>query len=151
MFARKQYWIAAVLLVFAIFAMAQQAQQPAGTPEKVIKHVPLKATSAASGHEMFKNYCAVCHGTDAKGNGPAASALKIPPTDLTALAQKAGGKYPALHVTSVIRGEAELPAHGSKDMPVWGPLFFRLSQGHEGEVQQRIANLNQYIEGMQQK
>jgi len=151
MFARKQYWIAAVLLVFAIFAMAQQAQQPAETPEKVIKHVPLKATSAASGHEMFKNYCAVCHGTDAKGNGPAASALKIPPTDLTALAQKAGGKYPALHVTSVIRGEAELSAHGSKDMPVWGPLFFRLSQGHEGEVQQRIANLNQYIEGMQQK
>jgi len=151
MFARKQYWIAAVLLVFAIFAMAQQAQQPAETPEKVIKHVPLKATSAASGHEMFKNYCAVCHGPDAKGNGPAASALKIPPTDLTALAQKAGGKYPALHVTSVIRGEAELPAHGSKDMPVWGPLFFRLSQGHEGEVQQRIANLNQYIEGMQQK
>jgi mono/diheme cytochrome c family protein len=151
MFARKQYWIAAVLLVFAIFAMAQQAQQPAETPEKVIKHVPLKATSAASGHEMFKTYCAVCHGTDAKGNGPAASALKIPPTDLTALAQKAGGKYPALHVTSVIRGEAELPAHGSKDMPVWGPLFFRLSQGHEGEVQQRIANLNQYIEGRQQK
>jgi mono/diheme cytochrome c family protein len=138
-------------LVFAIFAMAQQAQQPAEKPEKVIKHVPLKATSAASGHEMFKNYCAVCHGTDAKGNGPAAAALKIPPTDLTALAQKAGGKYPALHVTSVIGGEAELPAHGSKDMPVWGPLLFRLSQGHEGEVPQRIANLNQYIEGMQQK
>jgi mono/diheme cytochrome c family protein len=151
MFARKQYWIAAALLIFAIFAVAQQAQQPAEKADKVIKHVPLKATSAASGHEMFTNYCAVCHGADGRGTGPAASALKIPPTDLTALAQKAGGKYPALHVTSVIRGEAELPAHGSKDMPVWGPLFFRLAQSHEGEVQQRIANLNQYIEGIQQK
>ena len=54
-------------------------------------------------------------------------------------------------MTSVIRGEAELPAHGNKEMPVWGPLFFRLSQGHESEVQQRIANLNQYIESMQKK
>ena len=151
MFARKLYWIAAALVVVAVFAMAQQAQPPVEKSEKVIKHVPVKATNAASGQEMYNNYCAVCHGTDAKGNGPAASALKATPTDLTALAQKGGGKYPALHVTSVIRGEAELPAHGSKEMPVWGPLFFRLSQGHESEVQQRIANLNQYIESMQKK
>ncbi len=133
------------------FAMAQQAQPPAEKSEKVIKHVPVKATNAASGQEMFNNYCAVCHGTDAKGNGPAASALKATPTDLTGLTQKGGGKYPALHVTTVIRGEAELPAHGNKEMPVWGPLFFRLSQGHESEVQQRIANLNHYIESMQKQ
>ncbi len=131
--------------------MAQQAQPPAEKSEKVIKHVPVKATNAASGQEMFNNYCAVCHGTDAKGNGPAASALKATPTDLTGLTQKGGGKYPALHVTTVIRGEAELPAHGNKEMPVWGPLFFRLSQGHESEVQQRIANLNHYIESMQKQ
>jgi mono/diheme cytochrome c family protein len=151
MFARKVYWIAAALVVLVVFAMAQEAQQPVQKSEKVIKHVPVKATNAASGQEMYHNYCAVCHGKDGAGNGPAASALKATPTDLTALAQKAGGKYPALHVTSVIRGEAELPAHGNKDMPVWGPLFFRLSQGHESEVQQRIANLNQYIEAMQKK
>lgn len=151
MFARKFYWIAAALVVLAMFAVAQEAQQPAQNSETVIKHVPVKATSAASGKEMFNNYCAVCHGTDGKGVGPATSALKAAPTDLTALAAKNSGKYPALHVTSVIRGEAELPAHGNKDMPVWGPLFFRISQGHESEVQQRIANLNQYIEAMQKK
>jgi len=100
---------------------------------------------------MFNNYCAVCHATDAKGNGPAASAWKATPTDLTGLTQKGGGKYPALHVTSVIRGQAELPAHGSKEMPVWGPLFFRLSQGHESEAQQSIASLNRYFESMQKK
>jgi mono/diheme cytochrome c family protein len=151
MFARKLYWIAVALVAFAVFAMAQQAQQPAQTSEKVIKHVPVKPTNAASGQEMFTSYCAVCHGTEGTGNGPAASALKLPPSDLTALAQKNSGKYPAPHVTSVIRGEADLPAHGNKEMPVWGPLFFRLSQGHEGEVQQRIANLNQYIESIQKK
>jgi mono/diheme cytochrome c family protein len=149
--ARKLYWIAAILAAFALLAVAQQAQPPTQESEKVIKHVPMKATSPASGEEMYLNYCAVCHGKDGKGGGPAASALKVPPTDLTTLAAKDGGKYPALHVSSVIRGEANLPAHGSKEMPVWGPLFWRMSQGHEGEVQQRIANLNSYIESLQGK
>jgi mono/diheme cytochrome c family protein len=116
-----------------------------------VKHVPIKPTNAASGQEMFTSYCAVCHGPDAKGNGPAASALKVPPPDLTTLAQKNGGKYPSMHVSSVIRGEADLPAHGSKDMPIWGQLFLRMSQGHEADVQQRVANLNQYIESIQAK
>jgi len=150
MSARKLYWITAVAVAFATFAMAQQAQQPA-PPPATIKHVPLQRTNAASGEEMYTSYCAVCHGSDGTGNGPAATALKVPPANLTELAQKNNGKYPALHVSSVIRGEADLPAHGNKHMPVWGPLFRRISQGNEGEVQQRIANLNQYIESVQQK
>ena len=85
---------------------------------------------------MFNNYCAVCHGKDGKGGGPAASALKTPPADLTTLAQKNGGKYPSAHISSVIRGQASMPSHGSQDMPVWGPLFSSISQGHESDVQQ---------------
>jgi len=146
MIARKIIRMAAVVLAMALGTFAQQTQS-----STEIKHVPLKTTNAASGAEMYTNYCAVCHGKDGKGNGPATPALKSPPTDLTTLAQKNGGKYPGLHVTSVIRGEGDLPAHGSKDMPVWGPLFWRMSQGHEAEVQQRIANLNQYIESLQVK
>ena len=145
MHARKLFGMGAVLLVSAAFAMAQQA----GTTQ--IKHVPVKATNAASGQEMYASYCAVCHGANATGNGPAQSALKNPATDLTTLAQKNGGKYPGLHVSSILRGDAELAAHGSKDMPVWGPLFRNLSQGHDAEVQQRIANINSYIESLQKK
>jgi mono/diheme cytochrome c family protein len=100
---------------------------------------------------MYKSYCAVCHGTDGKGNGPAADALKVPPTDLTTLAAKNGGKYPALKVSAVISGEEALPAHGSKDMPIWGHLFRSISGGHQSEVQQRVTNLNQYIESLQKK
>jgi len=145
MHVRKLFGMGAVLLLSAAFAVAQQA----GTTQ--IKHVPVKATSAASGQEMYASYCAVCHGANATGNGPAQSALKIPATDLTTLAQKNGGKYPGLHVSSVLRGDAELAAHGSKDMPVWGPLFRNMSQGHDAEVQQRIANINAYIESLQKK
>jgi len=145
MHVRKLFGMGAVLLLSAAFAVAQQA----GTTQ--IKHVPVKATNAASGQEMYASYCAVCHGANATGNGPAQSALKIQATDLTTLAQKNGGKYPGLHVSSVLRGDAELAAHGSKDMPVWGPLFRNMSQGHDAEVQQRIANINAYIESLQKK
>ena len=100
---------------------------------------------------MFSSYCAVCHGKDGKGNGPAASAMKTPPSDLTALAQKNGGKYPSAHVAAVIGGQETNPAHGSKDMPMWGQLFSSISEGHEAQVQQRIANLVKYIESLQAK
>ncbi len=146
--ASKWFGLGVTVVALAMIAMAQQA---APSQDKVIKHVPVKQTNASSGHEMFNSYCAVCHGTDGKGAGPASSALKVPPTDLTQLSAKNGGKYPTMHISSVLRGEAETPAHGSKDMPVWGPLFRHLSQGHDAEVQQRIANLNQYVESIQKK
>jgi mono/diheme cytochrome c family protein len=137
-----------ILVTISIFAVAQQT--PAQTPPTV-KHVPITNTPSNSGKEMFNSYCAVCHGKDGKGTGPAASAMKTPPTDLTLLAQKEGGKYPAAHVAAVIKGQATTPSHGSQDMPVWGPLFSSISQGHEGQVQQRISNLVRYIEGLQAK
>jgi len=116
-----------------------------------VKHETASATSPSSGKEMFINYCASCHGKDAKGDGPAAAALKQPPADLTMLAKRNGGKYPQDEVTSVLRGQARALAHGDQEMPVWGPVFWKMSQGHEEIVQMRVANLNRYIESLQQK
>jgi mono/diheme cytochrome c family protein len=146
--AMKFIGLAVILAMLSGLAVAQQA--PAQTPPTV-KHVPITNAPSNSGKEMYNSYCAVCHGTDGKGNGPAASAMKAPPTDLTTLAAKNGGKYPSAHVSSVIRGQATLPSHGSQDMPVWGPLFSSISQGHEAQVQQRVANLVKYIETLQAK
>jgi mono/diheme cytochrome c family protein len=144
--------LALMFTAFIVFACAVAAQdQTQDQNQKVIQHSTVKPTSPASGQEMYKAYCAVCHGTDGKGGGPAASALKVPPTDLTLLSKNNGGKFPAMKVASTIRGEADLPAHGSKEMPVWGSLFWSMSHGHEGEVQQRVANLTQYIESLQAK
>jgi mono/diheme cytochrome c family protein len=146
--AMKFISLALVLMMFAALAVAQEAPAQGKT---TVRHVPITNTPSNSGKAMFDSYCAVCHGKDGKGNGPAASAMKTQPTDLTVLAQKNGGKYPASHVAAVIRGQALTPAHGSQDMPIWGPLFSSISQGHEGQVQQRITNLVTYIETLQSK
>jgi mono/diheme cytochrome c family protein len=116
-----------------------------------VKRVPAPQTSAASGKEMFNAYCASCHGAGAKGDGPAASALKSKPADLTLLAKDNGGTFPANRIMSILRGQATVSAHGNKDMPVWGPVFWHMSQGHEAQMQQRIANLTHYLETLQAK
>jgi mono/diheme cytochrome c family protein len=146
---RKLMSVFAVLAVFACAAAAQDQGQD--QTKTTVQHVTIKPTSPASGKEMYASYCAVCHGTDGKGGGPAASALKTPPADLTRLSENSGGKFPALKVTSALRGTSDLVAHGSKEMPVWGPLFRTMSGGHEGELQRRVANLTHYVESLQAK
>jgi len=140
MLVRRIFRIAGLMMCLAVFGASQQ---------KEIKYVPIKPTSPASGVEMYKAYCAVCHGIDGKGHGPAADALKVPPPDLTTLARGNGGTYPSDHVRSAIEGGPCLPSHGAKEMPVWGCLFWGTSQGHTSEVQLRLSNLNRYVKSLQ--
>ncbi|MGD0457743.1 MAG: cytochrome c [Terriglobia bacterium] len=121
------------------------AQKPA------IINIPVRHTSANSGKQMFEAYCAACHGKEGKGDGPVAAALKAPPTDLTVLARQNNGKFPSIQVAKAITGEAGIPAHGSKQMPIWGPVFMSMSHQHESEVHLRVANLTEYIKSLQQK
>ncbi len=135
---------AVLLLVTAGFALFAAAQST-----KEIKKAPISPTAVNSGPEMFKNYCAACHGVDGKGGGPAAAALKIPPADLTALAKKNSGKFPTARVERVIGGDDAIAAHGSSEMPLWRPLFDSLSPSNESMAKLRIANLTKYIESLQ--
>jgi len=142
MASRQKLLLLLMALSFAVAVFAQQS---------TVKKGPAPYTTASSGKEMYKAYCASCHGPDGKGNGPAASALKTPPADLTQIASKNGGKFPQSHIYEVIRGEANTPAHGSAEMPVWGPVFRSISGGHQAEVQLRINNLTNYVESLQKK
>jgi len=144
MTVRHSIRLLAIVLATGLICLGQQSK-PA------VKHETAAPTSPSSGKDMFLNYCSSCHGKDAKGDGPAAAALKQLPANLTQLAKLNGGKYPSDKVTSVLRGEANLMAHGDQEMPVWGRVFWRMSQGHEEIVQMRIANLNKYIESLQEK
>jgi len=120
--------------------------------QTTIKKVPVTSTSPTSGKEMFQTYCAVCHGQDGKGAGPAADALKKAPADLTQLTRKNSGKFPEQRVSLVITtGPSEILAHGSKDMPVWGDLFKHMGSSDPGVARLRIANLTDYIKSIQAK
>lgn len=116
-----------------------------------VKRTTVVPTSASSGQQMFNEYCAVCHGTDGKGKGPASGAMKAMPSDLTHLTAQNSGKFPENKVYGAIRGDVDMPAHGSKDMPVWGNVFQEMAHGNSAEVQLRISNLTHYISGLQAK
>jgi mono/diheme cytochrome c family protein len=144
---KKTMILLGTFVVATSLCLAQEKteQKPA------VKQTPIKPTNAASGKDMYTQYCAPCHGTDGKGGGPAASAMKVPPSDLTQLSKKHDGKYPASSVASVLKFGSGPAAHGSADMPVWGPLFKSLDKFHDTAVQQRISNLVSYIETLQAK
>jgi len=145
------------LLVLTVLALAawSQPQAPETAPQKIIKKVPMKHTAADSGEEMYNEYCAVCHGMQGKGDGPAVSELKVPPPDLTLLTRDNEGKYPSERVAAVLRfgTEKPAPAHGTVDMPVWGQLLATspVHGTNPAMVQLRIRNLTHYIETLQAK
>ena len=149
--------LVAVLVILSPFSFAGQnsaGSQPASASPQASKPTVRKVapgyTDPSSGKEMYTAYCASCHGTDGKCNGPAAPALKTPPANLTQLAAKNGGTFPDAHVAQVVKGDSMTAAHGNKEMPVWGPMF--LEMGHDtAQVQLRISNLTKYLASIQQK
>jgi len=140
-----------VVLVMFLFSTAVLGIAQSQQPKTTIKTEPIRPTAPSSGAEMYKEYCAACHGPKGKGDGPAVTALKTAPTDLTMLSKVNGGAFPEMHVAQVLRGGPGWPAHGSPEMPVWGPLFSAVSSSNQGVVNLRISNLTKYLESLQSK
>jgi len=111
----------------------------------------LPPTYMPTGERMYKQYCAACHGLDAKGRGPMAAVLKVPPPDLTTLAKRHEGKFPYDYVKGVLEFGPGFPSHGASDMPTWGPIFRYYDKQNERVVQQRIKNLCDYLASLQGK
>jgi mono/diheme cytochrome c family protein len=134
-----------LLLWFGSLAYAQE--------KPTIQRATVKDTAVDSGPEMFTTYCAVCHGPNGKGNGPAATALKKQPADLTQLSKKNGGKFPDMRVAQFIEGQEVMASHGSRDMPIWGNIFRGMGAvgGGDGATKLRIHNLTKYVETLQEK
>lgn len=83
---------------------------------------PLGAAMSA-GQQYFLRYCSACHGLEGRGDGPSAAALRIPPADLTRIAQRRGGQFPVTEIAAYIDGRTVVSAHGSRQMPIWGERF----------------------------
>ena len=102
------------------------------------------------GRDLYEFYCASCHGRDGKGGGPVTPALKTQPPDITTMAIHNGGVFPRARIEAIVTGRAEAPvaAHGSREMPVWGPIFRGLDRD-EAVNRQRIANILDHLESIQ--
>jgi len=131
-----------ILAAFAAVAIAAGAAQA-----QTVQKVPVKPTSATDGKQMFDSYCAACHDKDAKGGGPAAKALTKAPADLTQLSAKNGGAFPDTRVRRFIEGVDEVPAHGSRDMPMWGEVFSAHNNANTAPL--RVEALATYLKSLQ--
>lgn len=125
----------------------------AQTTAKDVKLVTIPYSQSDSGKQMYKDYCAACHGLDGRGSGPAVEFLKTTPPDLTTMAKRYNQKFIGLRVVAVLRFGTDSKAHGTLDMPTWGPLFRALDEGeHDHQVMNmRISNLSEYVESIQKK
>jgi mono/diheme cytochrome c family protein len=112
---------------------------------------------AAAGKLEYDSKCVACHGKDAKGTGPFAAELKVPPTDLTLLAKRSGGIFPAPRVYDLIEGSGK--GHGTREMPVWGwdftiraaELYPDSPYSQAAYVRGRISALVEYLAQLQVK
>lgn len=137
--------------IFAASPFATTVVRAADQSKPKVVTIPATRTAPVSGKQMYANYCAPCHGTDGRGKGPAAAALKVPPTDLTVLSRNNHGKFPDTHVVSVMQFGTGVQAHGSENMPIWGPILGHMSANNAQDKQLRISNLSRYLQSIQAK
>ena len=145
--------IAAVAIVAGSTAITTFASGAGSADQSKSSVVTIPATTATpvSGKQMYGNYCAPCHGVNGRGDGPVGAALKSRPTDLTLLSKNNRGKFPSTHVNAVLKFGAEIQAHGTSEMPVWGPVLGKMDQANPQPRQLRISNLSRYLETIQAK
>lgn len=134
---------AALAFLLAATAVATLSAQRSTQPRRLL-------ISSVHGPDLFHFYCGSCHGPDGRGGGPTAPALKLRVPDLTMMASREGGVFPRARVVAVVTGDQApaIPAHGSKEMPVWGPIFRALDPG-DAMNKVRIDNIVTYVETLQ--
>ena len=126
--------VLAALLLAPIAAFAQDSPTQQSTP----------------GGEVFRLYCASCHGSSARGDGPLAATMRRKPANLTEIAKRNGGEFPTDLVFRTIDGRQPVRGHGGPDMPEWGEAFGRSSEAGDAErVKRVIQSLVDYLESIQ--
>lgn len=126
-----------------------------GTALIALMCLPAAAQDIEEGFATYAANCATCHGIEARGDGPMAALLTIPPPDLTGLAARNDGAFPTARVIQRVDGTTEVLAHGGA-MPMFGRLMQGPSvailapDGSEIVAQEAIANIVGWLEGVQE-
>ena len=152
-FTSKIFVAGSVGMLIAVQAFAAP---PAGEdrPEAKIKRTPLAQHQVwsllqGSGPELYRDFCASCHGLAAKGNPTVARALGVPPPDLTQLREVGISRE---HVAYVLRSSCEDAHHrapdGTATMPCWRTIL-RNNLRSDAAAFPVINRLVDYIDSIQ--
>ena len=103
------------------------------------------------GAVLFRLHCASCHGSEGHGDGPVAEHLKTPSPDLTRIAARRGGRFPADEIERLVDGRTEVEPHGRAEMPVWGLSFRQLGRldDQEEEIRLQVRHLVDHLRSIQ--
>jgi nucleotide-binding universal stress UspA family protein/mono/diheme cytochrome c family protein len=146
--ARRVAVAAAALLAALLLspmALPAAAQDPAGQPTAEMRQ-------RVTGRETFRTYCATCHGPSGRGDGPLATSMKTKPANLTEIAKRNGGEFPADLIFRTIDGRQRVKGHGGPDMPEWGEAFLKSRDGGSADtVKETIDSLVRFVESIQVK
>ena len=145
----------AACFVFFLSGMAQlitSCNNAAPAEETASEEIPVhkEVDPMARGKELYMSYCQICHGEN--GDGAMAELLKIQPPDLTLIAARRDGAFPAEEIRKIIDGTDPVEGHGSGDMPIWG-VTFKVSEnlGSDEEVKKEISNIVIYLQSIQRE
>ena len=153
MMVSRRAWltIAVIAISVVIAAMIMNSRRTGGGDEEKVLLEEKRLIESLDGPALFQAYCAACHGEEGKGGGPAASVLLKAVPDLTRISQRNGGQFPSDRIQKIISGDGPgIAAHGSREMPIWGPIFRRIEWDQELS-KLCINNLTKYLESLQQK
>jgi mono/diheme cytochrome c family protein len=139
----QRYGLGVIVVWWTLLGMALAVEQRPSIPDEAVR----------VGQQYFVRYCSACHGVEGRGDGPAAPVLQPPPADLTRIAQRREGHFPVDEIRAYIDGRTGVPAHGRREMPVWGERFGEIvgsdSLG-EAVVRSHLRFLVAYLQSIQQ-
>lgn len=138
--------------MFSSFESDARVRERIGNLVTYIESLQVPSTGLDdTGSRLFRTYCASCHGTAGRGDGPMALQLRRVPPDLTQFTRRNGGVFPSELVYRIVDGR-EVMSHGDREMPVWGDAFRMASGGPgPGVVKARIDAIVRYLAGIQER
>lgn len=111
------------------------------------------STGSKSGAALYAQNCAACHGANARGDGAAATGLEQAPADLTLIAERNGGSFPADEVLAKVHGYGG-PGHFG-DMPDFADIdagrkvIWETQNGQKIATPRALVEVVRYLESLQ--
>jgi cytochrome c553 len=145
----QSFWFTVVVAIASVGGARSGAEALGGGGQAARQESRPLAIDSLGATDSYVFYCAPCHGRSGTGDGPVAPSLRSRPADLSTLAERNGGTFPRERVAAYITGIGRpITAHGTSEMPVWGPAF-RALDATDRRAAVRVSAIVDHLESLQ--